>query len=312
MHVLGIDAGGTKTVGYLADESGRVLAEGRAGGANLQREGELGVEKTLHAVMDQALGERGLELAAIGLGMAGVDRERDGTVVRGIMRRIAARSRVVVVNDALIALVAGVGEDPGVVIICGTGSIAYGRNSLDQAARAGGWGHILGDEGSGYWIGRQALRAVARAADGRGPATALTARILSHFGASEVPQLVGEVYDREQRHPDLAQLARLVQQARDEGDEVATQLLELAAHELVRAARSVVERLRMRDSSFAFVLAGGVFCGVPWLSDELARRLPAIAPQARVIGLTVEPALGAVSLALAAARGEPRIPVYLK
>jgi N-acetylglucosamine kinase-like BadF-type ATPase len=310
MHVLGIDAGGTKTVCYLADGDGNLLGEARGGGANLQAEGELGVEKVLHAVMDQALGDEPREVAAICLGMAGVDREGDGAIVRSIMRRIGARSRVVVVNDALVALVAGVGEAPGVVIICGTGSIAYGRNARDQAARAGGWGYILGDEGSGYWIGRRALRAVARAADGRGPATALTPRVLNHFAVAQPSDLVSEVYDRQVRHHALAQLARLVQQARDEGDEVATQILEQAAHELMAAARSVVDRLKMREEAVQFVLAGGVFTGVTWLGEELRRRLPGIAPRGLVSRLGVEPALGAVRLALAEARGGARIPAY--
>jgi len=311
MHVLGIDAGGTKTVCYLADGDGNVLGEARTGGANLQTEGELNVEKTLHSVMDQALGGREREIAAICLGMAGVDRDSDGVVVRGIMRRIAARSRVVVVNDALVALVAGVGEAPGVVIICGTGSIAYGRNAREQAARAGGWGHILGDEGSGYWIGRLALRAVARAADGRGPATGLTPRVLNHFAVARPSDLVAEIYDRQLRHHALAQLARVVQQARDEGDDVATQILEQAAHELMRSARSVVERLQMREEAVQFVLAGGVFTGVPWMAQELGRRLPGIAPRGQVRRLEVEPAIGAVRLAVAEARGGARIPSYV-
>jgi N-acetylglucosamine kinase-like BadF-type ATPase len=310
MHVLGIDAGGTKTICYLADAAGKIVAQARGGGANLQADGELAVEKVLHAVMDQTLGDHGHVLGAICLGMAGVDREVDGAVVRGIMRRIGARSRVVVVNDALVALVAGVGDGAGVVIISGTGSIAFGRNARNQAARAGGWGHVLGDEGSGYWIGRQALRAVARAADGRGPATALTPRVLNHFAIQQPADLIGEVYDRHPRHQTLAQLARVVQQARDEGDEAATQILELAAHELVRAARSTVERLQMRDESFVFLLAGGVFTGVPWLCDELERRLPGIAPRAQVEHLEAEPAMGAVRLALAEAAGESRLPVY--
>jgi N-acetylglucosamine kinase-like BadF-type ATPase len=311
MHVLGIDAGGTKTVCYLADGDGNVLGEARAGGANLQAEGELGVEKVLHSVMDQALGGRVRDVDAICLGMAGVDRDSEGGVVRAIMRRIGAGAPAVVVNDALVALVAGVGGAPGVVIISGTGSIAYGRNADDQAARAGGWGHILGDEGSGYWIGRRALRAVARAADGRGPATALTPRLLNHFAVSQPSDLITEVYDREVRHQSLAQLARLVQQARDEGDEVATQILEMAAHELVRSARSVVERLKMGGDAVQFVLAGGVFTGVPWLAQELRRRLPGIAPRGQVRLLEVEPALGAVRLALDAARGAVRIPAYV-
>jgi N-acetylglucosamine kinase-like BadF-type ATPase len=249
---------------------------------------------------------------AICLGMAGVDRESEGVVVRGIMRRIGARARVVVVNDALVALVAGVGDAPGVVIICGTGSIAYGRNTRNQAARAGGWGHILGDEGSGYWIGRQALRAVARAADGRGPATTLTARVLKHFAVTRPSDLVGEIYDRHLRHHALAQLAGVVQEACNEGDEVGTQILEQAAQELLQAARSVVEQLGIGDEGFDCVLAGGVFSGVPWLGGELGHRLVGVAPRTRVRRLEVEPALGAVRLALAEARGGARIPVYVQ
>jgi N-acetylglucosamine kinase-like BadF-type ATPase len=309
MQVLGIDAGGTKTVCYLADEQRRVLGEGRAGGANLKVEGELAVEKVLHSVMDQALGDGEREVAAICLGMAGADRPDEQALLRDIMRRIGSRARVVVVNDALVALAAGIGDGPGVVIISGTGSIAYGR-SADRAARAGGWGHVLGDEGSGYWIGCQALRAVARSADGRGPATTLTPRVLNHFAVAKPDELVAEIYDRQLRHHALAQVARLVQQSRDEGDEIATQILEQAAHELVRAARSVVERLTMQEEAVQFLLAGGVFTGVPWLAQELKRRLPAIAPRGQVKRLELEPAMGAVHLALAEAQGGARLPSY--
>src|SRR4029453_7862879 len=112
MHVLGIDAGGTKTIGYLANGEGKVLGEGRAGGANLKAEGELAVEKVLHTVMDQALGNRSLDVGAICLGMAGADRDDEKTLVADIMRRIGARSRTLVVNDALVALVAGGGGAP--------------------------------------------------------------------------------------------------------------------------------------------------------------------------------------------------------
>ena len=97
------------------------------------------------------------------------------------MSRIGYKARILVVNDALIALQAGVGDAPGIVIVSGTGSIAYGRNDRGEASRAGGWGYVLGDEGSGYWIGRLALRAVVRHADGRGRATSLTPRLLDAF-----------------------------------------------------------------------------------------------------------------------------------
>jgi N-acetylglucosamine kinase-like BadF-type ATPase len=310
-HVLGIDAGGTKTVCLLAREDGSVVGEARAGGANLQAEGELAVEKVLHTVMDEAMGGRPLDVAAICLGMAGVDREADGSVIRAIMRRIGAKAQTVVVNDALVALVAAVDEAPGIVVICGTGSIAYGRSARGVAARSGGWGYLLGDEGSGYWMGCRALQAVARAADGRGPATALTSMVLARFGVARPSGLIPEIYDRPVRHYVLGQLAREVQQARDEGDAVAARILDEAADELVAAARSVTEQLRMRDESFEFVLAGGVFGGVPWLVRELERRLPDVAARAAVRRLAAEPAVGALRLAVAEVRGGARIPPYV-
>src|SRR5689334_336031 len=166
-HVLGIDAGGTKTVCQLANDRGELIAEPRRGGANLQAVGEIEVEKVHHDVIEEAIGDGDVGPSVICLGIAGVDRPDDASVVRGIMKRIGYKARVLVVNDALVALEAGAPDQPGVVVIAGTGSIAYGRNDRNEAARAGGWGHVLGDEGSGYWIGRAALRAVLRAADRR-------------------------------------------------------------------------------------------------------------------------------------------------
>src|SRR5581483_1075580 len=201
MHVLGIDAGGTKTVCLLADERGAIVSEGRGPGANLHTAGELALEKVLHEVMETALGDRPIAPAAICIGMAGVDREDEARTVRAIMRRLGHRSRVVVVNDALIALVAGAGGDAGIVIIAGTGSIDYGRNAAGEAARAGGWGHRIGGE---------ALASVRRAADGRGPATELSGEILSHFGVDDVSRLPRIVYDREAPRAAVAELGPLV------------------------------------------------------------------------------------------------------
>jgi N-acetylglucosamine kinase-like BadF-type ATPase len=310
MHVLGIDAGGTKTVCLLADERGATVSEARGPGANLHAAGELGVEKVLHEVMETAIGDRDVVPAAVCLGIAGVDREDEARTVRAIMRRIGHKSRVLVVNDALVALVAGAGDDPGIVIIAGTGSIAYGRNAAGEAARAGGWGHMIGDEGSGYWIGREALAAVMRAGDGRGPETQLAADVLSHFNVGDMTDLPRIVYDREQPRMSVAALGPIVQLAAEQGDAVAARILERAADELVLAARSVATRLEMRGDAFAFYLAGGVFHGVPTLAADLAHRLGEVAPRSDVEPLDVEPAMGAVWLALAEARGGARLPRY--
>jgi N-acetylglucosamine kinase-like BadF-type ATPase len=308
--VLGIDAGGTKTVCYLADEQGVLLGQSRAGGANLQAVGELAVEKVLHHVMEQALGDLPGTPAAICLGMAGVDRPDEAATVRAIMRRIGYKTRIVVTNDALVALVAGIGHEPGVVIVAGTGSIAYGRNARGIAARAGGWGYVLGDEGSGYWIGRLALRAVVRQADGRGRPTSLSPRVLRHFGVGHPQQLVHRVYHGNLQPSAIAALSVHVQESCDEGDTVATGILEQGAEELLASAASVTRNLGMAGESFTFVLAGGIFQAVPSLAALLTQRLPRLAPKARVQLLDREPAWGAILLALAEVRGEHRLPVY--
>ncbi len=310
MHVMGIDAGATKTVCLLADGDGAVVAESRGAGANLHAAGEAGVERALRAVIAEAMGGRAIVPAAICLGIAGVDRDDEAQVVRRIMQRLGQSSRALVVNDALVALVAGAHDAPGIVIIAGTGSIVYGRNPQGYAARAGGWGHMIGDEGSGYWIGREALAAVMRAEDGRGPATELTPAVLDHFEVTDVSRLPRIVYDREMPRVNVAALGALVARAADEGDAVARRILERGAEELVLGARSVATQLEMRGDPFTFYLAGSIFRVIPWLVAELATRLIEVAPRSLVEPLDAEPAVGAVWLALAEARGGAAIPRY--
>lgn len=310
IHVLGIDAGGTKTVCQLADAHGNVIAEARSTGANLQAVGELQVEKVLHEVMEEAIGERDVMPMAICLGIAGVDRPDDAVVVRGIMKRIGYKARVLVVNDALVALEAGAPGQPGVVIISGTGSISYGRNAQGVAARSGGWGYVLGDEGSGYWIGRAALRAVLRAEDRRSQATALTPLLLAHFGVDRPQGLIHEVYHSNLKPSAIGALAECVHQAFARGDEVAVGILRGAANELESSAMSVARRLELVGQSFVYILAGGIFKAVPWLKDELSRRLPIVAPGSTVRLLEGEPAAGAVRLALLEVAGLAVVPRY--
>jgi N-acetylglucosamine kinase-like BadF-type ATPase len=310
VHVLGIDVGGTKTVCLLGDDEGRIVSTAKGPGANLQGVGELQLEKVLHTVMEETVAQQNVVPAAICLGIAGVDRPEDATVVRGIMSRIGYKARILVVNDALIALQAGIGAAAGIVIVAGTGSIAYGCDFQARAARAGGWGYVLGDEGSGYWIGRLALRAIVREADGRGQPTTLTPRVLAHFGVARPGELFQTVYRQDFKPAAVAALAIHVQHARDEGDAVAIAILDRGAKELVAAAQSVANQLDLTGEEFSFVLAGGMFKAVPWLREEVVRLLPAIAPRSRTIPLDVEPALGAVRLALADVHGGARIPTY--
>ena len=311
MHVLGIDAGGTKTVSLLADEHGTALGWGRGPGANLQASGELEVEKVLHAVMEQATGGDHIRPEAICLGIAGVDRPGDADAVKGIMRRIGFKTPVIVVNDALVALTAGAGDAPGVVVIAGTGSIAYGRTAEGVAARSGGWGYLLGDEGGGFWIGRAALAAVVRQFDGRGPSTLLTELVLQQMQLASPTELIHAIYDRGMERLAVARIASVVQEAVERGDAVAGEIVDRATSELVGAAAAVTQRLEMRGDAFPMVLAGGMFRGIPALANAVTSGLSEVAPRSDVRLLDVEPAVGAVQMALAHVRGTLTLPRYL-
>jgi N-acetylglucosamine kinase-like BadF-type ATPase len=310
MFVLGIDAGGTKTVCQLATDAGDVLAETRGPGANLARAGEADVERTLEDVITRARGDR--DVAAICLGMASVDRPAEAEVMRAMLDRIAPRAQTLVVNDALIALEAGAPGGAGIVLITGTGSIAYGRDTHGRAARAGGWGYVLGDEGSGYWLGRQALRSVMRAADGRGRPTLLTRLVLEHYAISRSQDLVQQIYgDGGGADPtSIAALSTLVQRAAEDGDIVALLLIETSAMDLTSLASSVAGRLELEEC--AIVLAGGVLRTVPLLQTAVTTHLRQAMPAAITRPLDAEPATGAVRLAAALTRGPVTVPRYVE
>ena len=298
-HVIGIDAGGTKTVAFLATESGQIRATARGGGANLQVQGEAGVERVLQDVIESL--EAPQPIDAICLGIAGVDRPGERQTVHGILKRIGVGRAVRIENDAFIALVAGAPKRVGIVIIAGTGSMAYGVDSVGKTARSGGWGYLLGDEGSAYWLGHAAVRRAIRAADGRDSPTALGAKISARLGRSVPAGLVSWFYDQQHFRHRVAELAPLVEEAAIEGDAAAEDLLEQAARHLGRAARAVDAQLPF-DRPFPLVMAGGAFRACPSLGVRLEKRLEL--PRARVVHLEAEPASGAVALALDLLNGD--------
>ena len=185
----------------------------------------------------------------------------------------------------------------GIVVLAGTGSICYGADRTGRTARAGGYGFLLADEGSGYWLGHQSLRAAVRAADGRGPETRLQGLIFEALGVASVAELIPRVYEKGLPKHRIAALASLVQAAHDAGDAVAADLIEAAGRELGLAARSVARQLELGDEPYPVVLAGGVFKGCPSVVDSLTAAARA-ARRRRPALLTVEPARGAVALAL--------------
>jgi len=291
--VIGIDAGGTKTVGILADESGKVLSKAISGSANLVMKGELAVEKVIFDVIESL--EAPEPVAALCLGIAGVGQPGADQLIRDLLRRLGHRQPVRVVNDALVALVAGAPSGVGIVVVAGTGSIAYGVDSEGHTARSGGWGYLLGDEGSAFWLGHYAVRHAIRAADGRGVATTLYDLICNKLGVSDPTELVEWFYDQELSRNRVADLASLVEAASIDGDEAAENLMDQASKHLAKAARAVAGQLSFPER-FPVVLSGGAFKACPSLGRRLEDLLAS--PEMEVRLLDVDPAMGAVTLAL--------------
>ena len=292
--IVGVDAGGTKTIGVVADETGKILNTVRGGGANLHVHGELAVEKVLASLLDELCPDERPE--ALCLGMAGVDRPGEDQVIKSLLRRFGFRGNAVVVNDAVIAIAAGAHDRVGVVVIAGTGSIAYGVDRKGKTARAGGLGPMLADEGSAGWIGHRGLLAAVRAAEGRGEPTLLKEALFSVLTVTALSDLPPMAYGGGLTRERLAELTPTVISVAHTGDPVATRIIEEASTELASNARSVVRQLDYEGAPFPLIFSGGLFTGLPALVDVVAKK--ASIAGAIPCKLKRDPAEGALSMAL--------------
>lgn len=253
---LGIDGGGSKTLAILVDEQGRELGRGQAGSANYANVGleqaKASIYQAVAAARAQAPGP--VEVRNAWIGLAGIDTPQARHDFTPHLRALAPH--VLLTNDAELGLSA-LPQAVGIVLIAGTGSIALGRDLHGNVQRSGGWGHILGDEGSGYALGQQALQAVVRAVDGRGPATTLMHRILEHWQLTNPYDLISHIYPLGDKAM-IAQLSTRVLQAAREGDVVAKEIIRHAAEELALAVSAVYKKLDFAGQPLAVALCGGL------------------------------------------------------
>lgn len=301
--VLGLDGGGTKTRCLAADTSGRVLGEGLSGASNYQVVGLEAAAAAVRAAAEAALAAAGAHMSdvvAVCAGLAGVGRPEDQAAMREALAFFRP-AKLEVVPDARVALAGALAGQPGVVVISGTGSIAFGLDQAGKTHRAGGWGWILGDEGSGYQIGRQALVAALAAQDGTGPATVLTERISDTWKLERLDQAIRRVYaDLPQAKADMAALAPLVMAAAADGDAAAKEILARAGHDLGTVAAAVLRRLALPPGTPELVtIIGGVGNGSAVVRAALAERLAELAPGAQLIDAQEGPDRGAVRMAIA-------------
>jgi glucosamine kinase len=298
---LGVDGGGTKTQAVIADGRGRVVGEGLSGASNPLRVGvnqaAAAVREAFHRALDDA-GARRSDVAAAEIGLAGVRREDLRDRMRDELASLGVGS-VEVVTDAEIALYGATNGEPGLILIAGTGSICCGKSARGRHTCAGGWGPVVGDEGSGSWIARQALRAVARATDGRGRATALVAPCLEYFKVAAAEDLSTAIYAPSLTNERIAGFAKLVIETAKGDDEVAREIVRDAGRELACAALAVIRKLRMEREEFQVAYVGGVFKAGALVLNPLREEIARVAARARVAPPQLPPALAAALMARA-------------
>ncbi|NET64918.1 MAG: ATPase [Moorea sp. SIO1G6] len=318
--VIGIDGGATKTLCVVLNHQGQILGRGEADASNYHTVGIktafVSIESAIRLATQEASAKLSMEsvtVEAICLGLAGVGRPRDQEVVRGFVQQLLSSraipvtwallpSNVVICDDALIALVGGVGKPVGVVAIAGTGSIVFGRNAQGNTKRVGGWGHILGDVGSAYHIAVSGLRAAINAYDGCAVtslrATSLQERFTTHFNLSNFNLITDIIYQPGWGVKEIASLAPIVDQAAAEGDQVAISIIEDTVNQLAKATQVVIESLFAPDSACEVVTTGSVWHGLSSIRQQFESSLVMLSPNVKVIWPRHEPAYGAGLLGL--------------
>ena len=302
-YYLGVDGGASKTAALVTDDTGRPLGDGVAGPSNHLRVGIETAARNIERAVNKALVNADVASRAIAwtyCGIAGADHPAHRQEVVDSLSVFFPRRNFTVDNDARIALTGAIGFGAGVVVIAGTGSVAVGRNDAGEEARAGGWGPIVGDEGSGYAIGRGGLAAILRAFDGRGPATAMTESLQRDHGMSpsDLPRFV---YAQTTHADDIARLGKLVIDAAEGGDAVAREIVTNAGAELAKAVLAVAQRLGLSRLSFPVAYVGGAFHAGEALIAPMRSAILAAAPDARIAPATHTPVQGAAQMAMRAA-----------
>ena len=247
--LLGVDSGGSKTRVVLADETGRVLGEGQSGCSNYQYVGEARAVAEIETGIDAAFVQAGVarrmaDYACFGIG--GADTPDDMIKARRWVSDNHWAHHGLTVNDGMLPLYAACPQGEGVSIIGGTGAIIWAQTLDGRVARTSGWGYLLGDEGGGWDLGHEALRHMARAADGRGPATLLTERVLAYWQLQNAYDLITRLYQANVSPSDIASLARVVLECAAEGDAVALRIAQTGAEELALAVQTVMRVLEMK------------------------------------------------------------------
>jgi len=294
-YFLGIDGGGTKTRCVLGNESS-VLGTGTGSGCSILRVGEACARDSLAGAIHEACVSAGVSPQQISRTCAGVTGAADDGIASLVQRLLIEiiGGAIEVIGDMEVALESAFAGGPGIVLIAGTGSIAYGRNHQGETARAGGWGRLISDEGSGHWIGVEALRASLHAYDA-GYNPRLLRKLMESLGARSVHDLAVRVNSNAAQ--DFASLFPVVLSAADAGDPIATDLLDRAGREVAVPVSAVAKQLFSAVEPVPVATHGGVFASSGRTKKAFEAEIRALCPMADLLEIRIDPAMGALQRA---------------
>lgn len=305
--VAGVDGGGTRTRVVIATPAGEELGAGVSGSGNLHDVGAHGLADHLNAAVSDAFAAAGMaprRVNAVFLGLGSIVTADDQATIRSIVAAAPwapnRTNRIGVDHDLRIALEGCLAGRPGIVLVAGTGSAAFGRTRTGASWKAGGWGPLLDDVGSGHWLGRQAMIAAIRAFDGRGRDSMLADRVLAELGLSSPLEILRRVELEGMSRSEIADLARLVLEAAKRRDVAAEQIIDQGADALAELVATVSDRLIAVDASFRPVVAatGGLVAAGDVFMEPLTAAFARRVPQVEICAGIASPVIGAVMLAL--------------
>ena len=305
-YILGLDGGGSKTTVQIADMTGKVLVERKSGSSNYKSVGIKNTARNINSAVFKALdrlGVRRIVFKSACFGIAGNDTEKDMQIYSEIifntrLKKFLNPEKTIICNDSKIGLIAGSSNKNRLIIISGTGANCFGIDENGRESKSNGWDYILGDEGSGYTIGLNALKAIVKSYDGRGPSTILTEKVLGFLKLEDISELVSWVYKKPFVKEKIAELAETVCICAELGDAVSIKLLEAEAKEAAASVIAVADSLSLENKDFDLVLVGGVFKCEKYFKELFFRILRGKFKKINFKSLTEKPVEGAVKLAL--------------
>ncbi|MCC7373095.1 MAG: hypothetical protein IT581_00455 [Verrucomicrobiales bacterium] len=304
---LGMDGGGTRTRVVVVDLEGRVLGRGESGIGNIHHAKTTEVAAHLAEAIASAVQPTRQPPSAIRsafLGMAGATGEETRSVYRNLIRSAGLSDAIIEVDhDIRIALAGGLAGRPGIALIVGTGSSCYGRTSEGRTWQTGGWGMLVADEGSGYDIGRRAMIAAVRMADGRMPASPLQDRVFAWLKVKQISEILARLYETGIERDEIAAFAPEVVRLAEHGDLAALQILESGAVELAEMVGANHAHLATADRP-EVVVTGGLGTAPTLYREMIKQEIERRLPEARVREMELEPVCGAALLAMNAAQLE--------